>query len=121
MIRILVFSLLPALMPSFGCSLAAAKKTDPVSKVHKESVRPARLARIALEMLEPGKGKYNPDKGKAYLEYSLKNGHMDTLDVPAPVLLELLRSERVALDKSKALEQQLEIMKEIDRTKEGEM
>ena len=79
-----------------------------------------RLAGLALDMLDPSKAGYNPDKGKSYLEYSLKRGSISAMEVPTPVLLELLRSEKVAMDKSRTLEQQLEIMKEIDLTRDKE-
>lgn len=79
-----------------------------------------KLANLALEMLDPGRRGYNPDKGKSYLEYALKHGNVSAMDVPAPVLLELLKSERVAAERSRSLEAQLEIMKEIDMQREEE-
>lgn len=77
-----------------------------------------RIVQIALEMLQPANSRYNPDKGKAYLEYALKRGAIKRIELPAPALLELLKSERVASEKSRSLEQQLEIMKEIDMKRE---
>ena len=38
--------------------------------------------------------------------------------MPAPVLLEILKSEKVATERSHNLEQQIEIMKEIDLNRE---
>jgi hypothetical protein len=70
---------------------------------------------VALEMLNPTGTKFDPDKGRAYLEYSLKQGNIKELEIPASVLLELLRSERVAAERTRSLEEQLEIIKEIDK------
>lgn len=96
-----------------GFACAATKKADQFA-----DARPARLTKVAIEMLDPGSKKYNPEKGRAYLEYSLRYGDIKKIDIPAQVLLELLKSEKVAVEKSRSLEQQLEIMKEIDLTRE---
>lgn len=115
-----VFGLVAVLFLGSGCSTLgigdARGGTLPPRKLKADK----RLAGLALEMLDPSKPGYNPDKGKSYLEYSLKRGSISTMEVPTPVLMELLRSEKVAIDKSRTLEQQLEIMKEIDLTRDKE-
>ncbi|MBI3555302.1 MAG: hypothetical protein HY074_03430 [Deltaproteobacteria bacterium] len=91
-------------------ALAQEAKIDPVID--------RRLVRIGLELLNPGSPKHDADKGRAYLEYALKHGALKQVEMPAPVLLELLRSEKVASERSRALEEQLEIMKAIDLNRE---
>jgi len=85
-----------------------------ISKNGNPPIRAERLAKLAMGMLDPSKPEYNPSKGKTYLEFALKQGGPKSIDMPASTLLELLKSERVAIERSHTLEQQLEIMKEID-------
>lgn len=107
-----------------GCSLVptAARKASGPETERMAGGRKAdkRLANMAIEMLDPAHRSYNPEKGRGYLEYSLKHGSVSNVEVPAQVLLELLKSERVALEKSRNLETQLEIMKAIDLQREEE-
>ncbi|MEW6057392.1 MAG: hypothetical protein AB1540_12340 [Bdellovibrionota bacterium] len=76
--------------------------------------RSNRHVKIALEMLNRESNRYNPTKGKAYLEALLSEGELKSLDVPASILLELLRSEKTATQKSRTLEEKIQILKEID-------
>ncbi len=87
-------------------------------RIERDPVVDRRLVRIGLELLNPGNPKHDADKGRAYLEYALKHGALKQIEIPAPVLLEILRSEKVACERSRALEEQLEIMKEIDLNRE---
>lgn len=94
--------------------LAAASLLAGCAAPGRSAERSERLTRRAIELLDPGNKEFNPEKGKAYLEYSLKSSGARSVEIPASVLRELLRSERVATDKRRALETQLEVMKEID-------
>lgn len=119
-----VFLLFAAVCAVCGCSLVnpSARRSGGADSERSIGGRKAdkRLAKMAIDMLDPASRGFNPEKGRGYLEYSLKHGNISTVEVPAPVLLELLKSERVALEKSRNLETQLEIMKAIDLQREEE-
>lgn len=72
----------------------------------------------ALQLLDPESPRYNAEKGKQLLESSLRQGQVRKVEVPAHVMLELLKEERVASRKSRKLEQKLEVMKTIDLNRE---
>jgi len=101
-----------------GCSTLRAHYED----AHAKAVRKARsdrLAGVGVKLLDPSYKHHDFDRGRAYLEYALRNGNLKTVEMPQAALLDLLQRERVAEEKNHNLEQQLEIMKEIDTTNNG--
>lgn len=109
-----------ALLVVFSSACASPARRDEDQSA-KEARRGKRLVKIALELLDPASPTYNPEKGRSYLEYSIKHGQIKQVELSAPVVLELLKSERVATQKTHTLEQQLEIMKEIDLNREEDL
>lgn len=101
-----------------GCASLQARANRSSVELGRSTRGDRRLIQVAVEMLDSTNAKYDPEKGKTLLEYLLKHGVIKNVELPAPALLELLRGERVAVEKSRNLEQQLEVMKEIDLKRE---
>jgi hypothetical protein len=115
-----VVSLLAVSVAFSGCSRLQLKKSESAREAQVPG-RATRLAKIGMEMLDPLNSKYDPEKGRTYLEYALKSGELKTVNIPSSTLLEVLKTARTATEKSRTLEQQLEIMKEIDMTHEEQL
>lgn len=115
MFRLIPFAVFVLVLALLMMDCAGARAKSYASE--KEDLA-TRVARRGLKMLLPENRFYNPERGRAYLEYGLKHGAVKALEVPSSVLLELLRGERLARKKNEVLERKLATMKEIDLDRE---